>query len=134
VAGGPAGDLYVVVRVARHRLFGRSGDNLTLTVPVTFAELALGSTLTVPTLDKPVSLKVAPGTASGRKLRVKGKGVRRADGRAGDLIVTVEVAVPARLTEQARAALEAFAQAQPDDPRPDITAAVRAAETATAGA
>jgi molecular chaperone DnaJ len=134
VAGGSSGDLYVVVRVARHALFGRSGDNLTLTVPVSFAELALGSTLTVPTLDKPVSLKVAPGTASGRKLRVKGKGLRRADGRTGDLIVTVEVAVPARLTEQARAALDAYAQTQPDDPRPEITAAVRAAETATAGA
>jgi molecular chaperone DnaJ len=134
VAGGPPGDLYVVVRVAKHALFGRSGDNLTLTVPVTFAELALGTTVTVPTLDRPVSLKIAPGTGSGRKLRVKGKGVRRKDGRTGDLIVTVEVAVPSRLSEAARTALRAFADTQQDDPRPDVTAAVRAAETATAGA
>jgi len=126
VGGGGAGDLYVVVRVAAHPLFGRSGDNLTLTVPVAFTELALGSTLTVPTLDRPVSLKVAPGTASGRKLRVKGKGVRRKDGRTGDLIVTVEVAVPAKLTEAAREALRAFAGTQTADPRPEVTAAVEA--------
>ncbi len=131
VAGGAAGDLYVVVRVGRHPLFGRSGDNLTLTVPVTFAELALGTTLRVPTLGAPVSLKVAPGTASGRKLRVKGKGVRRKDGHTGDLIVTVEVAVPSKLSEAARTALQGFANAQTDDPRPDITAAVRAAEPTT---
>ena len=73
--GGPAGDLFVVVQVGRHELFGRSGDNLTLTVPVTFPELALGTTMTVPTLEQPVSLRVPPGTASGRKLRVKGPGV-----------------------------------------------------------
>lgn len=122
--GGPAGDLFVVVRVAADRLFGRSGDNLTLTVPATFSELALGTTITVPTLDAPVSLKIAPGTASGRKFRVKGKGVRRANGRVGDLIVTVEVAVPNRLSAAAREALEAFAQTQTADPRPHITAAV----------
>ena len=133
VAGGPSGDLYVVVHVAKHPLFGRSGDNLTLTVPVTFSELALGTRLTVPTLDRPVSLKVAPGTASGRKLRVKGKGVHHKDGRAGDLIVTVEVAVPARLSDAAREALQAFADTQQADPRPDISAAVRASEATKAG-
>ncbi len=127
IGGGPAGDLFVVVRVARHPMFGRSADNLTLTVPVTFPELVLGTTLTVPTLDRPVSLKVAPGTASGRKLRVKGKGVQRKDGHPGDLIVTVEVAVPGRLTDDARAALEQFAAAQPEDPREAITAAAKAA-------
>jgi molecular chaperone DnaJ len=130
IGGGPAGDLYVVVRVGRHALFARSGDNLTITVPVTFPELALGTTITVPTLDRPVSLRVAPGTASGRKLRVKGHGVARNDGRTGDLIVTVEVAVPARLSDDAKAALESYAAAQPEDPRVAITDAVRSADPA----
>lgn len=136
MGGGPPGDLYVVVKVAPDRLFGRSGDNVTLTVPATFTELTLGTTITVPTLQAPVSLKIAPGTASGRKLRVKGKGVRRANGHVGDLIVTVEVAVPGRLSAAARSALEAFAQTQTADPRPEITAAVgtpAAAATQAAG-
>ena len=72
--GGPAGDLFVVVHVAEHELFGRKGDDLTLTVPITFAEASLGTTLTVPTLDGTVSLKVPAGTASGRTLRVRGRG------------------------------------------------------------
>lgn len=122
--GGPAGDLYVVVHVARHPLFGRSGDHLTLTVPVTFPEAALGTTVTVPTLDGPVTVKVPPGTASGRTMRVRGKGVRRVDGSAGDLLVTLEVAVPAKLSREARQALEAFAAASPDDPRRHLTEAV----------
>lgn len=128
MGGGPAGDLFVVVGVDSHPLFGRSGDNLTLTVPVAFTELALGTTLTVPTLDKPVSVKVPAGTGSGRKLRVRGMGVHRAGGKKGDLIVTVEAAIPARLSGRARDALEAFAVTQTVDPRPDITAAVAASE------
>ncbi len=128
--GGPRGDLFVVVHVSSHELFGRSGDNLTLTVPVTFPELALGTTLTVPTLTGSVNLRVAPGTASGRKLRVKGAGVKRKD-VTGDLIVTVEVAVPQRLSAQATQALEAFAAAQSDDPRPAITKALKAAQASS---
>ncbi len=92
-SGGPAGDLYVTVHVEPHKLFGRSGDNLTLTVPITFAEATLGTTLRVPTLDGSVRVKIAPGTPSGRTLRVRGRGVHRR-GHAGDLLVTVEVAVP----------------------------------------
>ncbi|MDT4912566.1 MAG: molecular chaperone DnaJ [Pseudonocardiales bacterium] len=121
--GAPAGDLFVAVHVEPHKLFGRSGDDLTLTVPITFAEAALGSTLRVPTLDGSVALKIAPGTPSGRTLRVRGRGVQ-ARGRNGDLLVTVEVAVPAKLNGEARSALEQFAAAQPDDPRPEITAAL----------
>ena len=123
--GGPAGDLYVTVRVQPHPLFGRSGDDLTLTVPITFAEAALGTTLRVPTLDGSVALKIAPGTPSGRTLRVRGRGVADKN-RTGDLLVTVEVAVPQRLSGDAREALEKFAAAQPDDPRPHITAALDA--------
>ncbi|MDQ3465541.1 MAG: molecular chaperone DnaJ [Actinomycetota bacterium] len=118
--GAPAGDLFVVVHVRPHSLFGRSGDNLTLTVPVTYAEAALGTTLTVPTLDGAVTLKVPAGTASGRRFRVKGRGVR-AKQRTGDLLVTIEVAVPQNLSAEAKRALEAYAAAQTEDPRPRIT-------------
>jgi len=128
--GGPNGDLFVVVHVSPHELFGRSGDNLTLTVPVTFPELVLGTTLTVPTLTSSVRLRVAPGTSSGRKLRVKGAGVQRKD-VIGDLIVTVEVAVPQRISPEATQALEAFAAAEQTDPRPAITKALRAVQSAT---
>ncbi|HEX6596888.1 MAG TPA: molecular chaperone DnaJ, partial [Acidimicrobiales bacterium] len=93
--GGPHGDLYVVVTVASHPLFGRKGKDLTLTVPVTFAEAALGADITVPTLDEPVVLKIPPGTRSGRTFRVRGRGVANAK-TVGDLLVTVEVAVPTR--------------------------------------
>ena len=109
--GGPAGDLYVIARVGRHSVFGRKGRNLTLTVPVGFAEAALGTTLTVPTLEDPVTLRVAPGTPSGRTFRVKGRGVpggKKAS--TGDLLVTVEVDVPAELTDEQRAAVEELAK------------------------
>ena len=127
--GGPAGDLFVVVHVSAHELFGRSGDNLTLTVPLTFPELALGTTLTVPTLTGAVSLRVPAGTGSGRKFRVKGAGVQRKD-TTGDLIVTVDVAVPQRLSAEGKAAVEALAKAQTDDPREAITRALRSRDGA----
>ena len=122
--GGPAGDLFVVVHVAEHELLGRKGDDLTLTVPITFAEAALGATVTVPTLDGTVSLKVPPGTSSGRTLRVRGRGVP-GKGRSGDLLVTLEVAVPVRLTPAQRKVIETLAEEMDEDPRPQITAAVR---------
>lgn len=107
--GGPAGDLYVVVKVHSHPVFGRSGDNLTLKVPVAFDEAALGADIRVPTLlGSPVTVKVPPGTPNGRTFRVRGRGVTRKDGTKGDLLVTVEVQVPAVLDEKARAAVEAF--------------------------
>ena len=127
--GGPAGDLFVTVHVRPHALFGRKGDDLTLTVPITFSEAALGTTLRVPTLDGAVSLKVAPGTPSGRTLRVRGRGVP-AKKRTGDLLVTVEVAVPQKLNSEAAEALAKFAAAQDDDPRPQITAALSAGSSA----
>ncbi|MCU0266397.1 MAG: molecular chaperone DnaJ [Actinomycetia bacterium] len=117
--GGPNGDLYVVVHVTPHRLFGRSGDNLTLKVPVTFPEAALGASVRVPTLGgAPVTLKVPPGTANGRTFRIKGKGTPRRDGSRGDLLVTVEVAVPQSLDPSARDALAAYRAATTGhDPR-----------------
>jgi molecular chaperone DnaJ len=108
--GGPSGDLYVVVHTDRHKLFGRQGKNLTLTVPISFPEAALGATITVPTLEKSVVLKVPAGTRSGRTFRVKGHGVPASNG-AGDLLVTVEVAVPQKLSEAEREAIEALASA-----------------------
>ena len=113
--GGPSGDLYVVTRVRPHPVFGRSGDHLTMTLPVSISEAALGAEIAVPTLEAPVTLRIPPGTDSGRTFRVKGRGVRRAAGKAGDLLVTVEVAVPKRLSDAARAALEALAQEQAGD-------------------
>jgi molecular chaperone DnaJ len=123
--GGPAGDLYVLVKVRPDALLGRSGDDLTLTVPVTFAEAALGTDLRVPTLDSAVTLRVAPGTPSGRVLRVRGKGVVRRDGRAGDLLVTIEVEVPTELSVKAREALAEYAAAAPPAPRTRIDAVAR---------
>ncbi|WP_327284528.1 MULTISPECIES: molecular chaperone DnaJ [unclassified Streptomyces] len=117
--GGPAGDLYVVVHVDGHPVFGRKGDNLTVSVPVTIAEAALGADIKVPTLNgPPVTLKLPPGTPSGRTMRARGKGAVRKDGTRGDLLVTVEVAVPASLSDKAREALEMYRDAtESEDPR-----------------
>jgi molecular chaperone DnaJ len=109
--GAPAGDLYVIVHVTPHPVYKRSGDDLTITVPVTFPELVLGTTLKVPTLDGPVSVKVPPGTASGRTLRVRGRGVTRKNGTAGDLLVTLQVAVPQNVNGKAAEALRAYGEA-----------------------
>lgn len=110
--GGPAGDLYVNVRVSPHPVFGRKGDNLTVTVPVSFDEAALGAEIKVPTLGgAPVTVKIPPGTPNGRTFRVRGKGVVRKDGHRGDLLVTVEVHVPAVLDDKARSAVEAYREA-----------------------
>jgi len=114
--GGPAGDLFVNVKVAAHPLFGRRGDNLTLTVPVSFDEAALGAEIKVPTLTgAPVTLRIPAGTPNGRVFRVRGRGVARSGGSAagttGDLLVTVEVQVPAVLDEQARQAVQAYRDA-----------------------
>ncbi|MFF4891549.1 molecular chaperone DnaJ [Micromonospora chersina] len=123
--GGPAGDLFVHVKVRPDELFGRTGDDLTLTVPITFAEAVLGTDLRVPTLDGTVTLRVPPGTPSGRVLRARGKGVVRKDGRAGDLLVTLDVVVPATLSDEARAALETFAEQTPSAAREHLDARVR---------
>ncbi|GGR67707.1 chaperone protein DnaJ [Micromonospora fulviviridis] len=123
--GGPAGDLFVHVKVRPDELFGRTGDDLTLTVPITFAEAVLGTDLRVPTLDGTVTLRVPPGTPSGRVLRARGKGVVRKDGRAGDLLVTLDVVVPAKLSDEARTALETFAEQTPPAAREHLDARVR---------
>ena len=115
--GGPAGDLYVVVKVTPHRLFGRKADNLTLDVPVSFDEAALGADIKVPTLTGgPVTLKIPAGTPNGRTFRVRGKGARKSDGTTGDLLVTVEVQVPAVLDAATREAIESYRTATAGKP------------------
>jgi molecular chaperone DnaJ len=110
--GAPSGDLYVTVHVRPDKVFGRDGDDLTVTVPVSFTELALGTTLSVPTLDGKVGVRVPKGTADGRILRVRGRGVPKRSGGQGDLLVTVKVAVPPNLEGAAQEALEAYAAAE----------------------
>ncbi|MFI8963445.1 molecular chaperone DnaJ [Streptomyces sp. NPDC053493] len=127
--GGPHGDLYVVVHVDAHPVFGRKDDNLTVTVPVTFDEAALGGEIKVPTLGGPaVTLKLPAGTPNGRTMRARGKGAVRKDGTRGDLLVTVEVAVPTELDDKAREALETFRQATAgEDPRAELFQAAKGA-------
>jgi molecular chaperone DnaJ len=110
--GGPAGDLFVTVKVTPHRLFGRKDDNLTLDVPVSFDEAALGADVKIPTLGgAPVTLKVPAGTPNGRTFRVRGRGAKKKDGTNGDLLATVQVQVPATLNEVARKAVEDYRSA-----------------------
>jgi molecular chaperone DnaJ len=112
VNGGPAGDLYVTVKVTPHRLFGRRGDNLTVDVPISFDEAALGADIKIPTLGgAPVTVKVPAGTPSGRTFRVRGKGSRKKDGTRGDLLATVQVQVPGTLSPAAREAVQAYREA-----------------------
>jgi molecular chaperone DnaJ len=115
--GGPAGDLIVECRVTPHERFGRDGQHLTVRVPITFPEAALGADLDVPTLDgSTVTLRVRPGTQSGSRHRVKGKGIVTPK-HTGDLIVTVDVHVPSELNDEQRRAIEALADATTVSPR-----------------
>jgi molecular chaperone DnaJ len=122
--GGPPGDLYVVVHVRPHPLFVRTGNDLTVRVPVTFAEAALGADVKVPTLDGPVTVRIPPGTPSSKVLRVRGRGVATdgKNGSQGDLLVTVDVQVPVNLNSDQRAAIEALAGVLDEDPRAPLLA------------
>ena len=120
--GGPNGDLYILVHVDKHPVFGRDGNNVTVRLPVAFDEVALGANIKVPTPDgNTVTLKLPPGTSNGRTFRVKGKGAHPKGKTPGDLLVTVEVEVPAELSEQARVAAEALREARGShDPRAEV--------------
>src|SRR5436189_183597 len=116
--GAPPGDLYVVVHVAPHPIFARSGKwDLTVKVPVTFPDAALGTQVKVPTLDSPVTVKVPAGTQSGKTVRVRGRGIHRGSGDPGALLVTFDVVVPTELDEEARQAVVALADKLPANPR-----------------
>ncbi|MER0079572.1 molecular chaperone DnaJ [Corynebacterium sp. KPL2830] len=112
--GTPAGDLFVAVTVRPDKVFTRDGDDIHITVPVSFAELALGDTITVPTLDSPVRVKIPAGTPDGRTLRVRGRGIAKRAGKSGDLLVSVQVTVPSKLDAAASSALRTYAQAEKD--------------------
>ena len=115
-AGGHAGDLYVKVRVERHALFGRKGDNLTMDLPISYPEAALGANVEVPTLNGPVTLKVPAGTTTGKTFRVRGKGAPKKGGH-GDLLVTVTVDVPSKLSREEKQLLKQLQDAQKESPR-----------------
>ena len=119
-AAGP-GDLYVTVHVTPHPIFSRKDENIHLTLPVTFAEAALGADIKVPTLEgDEVTVRIAPGTPSGRTLRVKGRGVKKGS-TTGDLMITIDVRVPQRVEGAAKKAIEEFAKATKDfDPRAEL--------------
>ncbi|SJN45499.1 Chaperone protein DnaJ [Microbacterium esteraromaticum] len=125
--GGEPGDIVVQVKVRQHPVFTRDGLNLRLTVPVTFTEATLGATIEVPTLGgDPVKLRVAPGTPSGRVLRVKGRGIASSKG-TGDLLAELQVAVPSHLDDAAREALEKFHELEPkENPRAEMMSKARA--------
>jgi molecular chaperone DnaJ len=125
--GAPDGDLYLVVHVAKHPVFGRKAENLTVTVPVAFDEAALGAEIQVPTLDgAPVKIRIPAGTPSGRTLRARGKGAPTKDGGRGDLLVTIEVEVPKELDGDAKAAVEALRAARDGvDPRAKLFEAAK---------
>jgi molecular chaperone DnaJ len=115
--GSGRGSSARTVKVRPHRLFGRKDDNLTLDVPISFDEAALGAEVRIPTLSgQPVTLKIPAGTPNGRTFRVRGKGARRKDGTVGDLLATVEVQVPAVLDQHAREAIEAYRSATAGKP------------------
>jgi len=114
--GGPAGDLFVRVQVGAHRVFGRKGDDLTVELPVSYAEAALGANVQVPTLNGAVTLKVPGGTPSGKTFRVKGKGAPKKGG-TGDLLVTVRVDVPEKLSRDEKELLKQLRDNQKESPR-----------------
>jgi molecular chaperone DnaJ len=113
--GGPAGDLYVRVHVDEHPVFGRRGSDLTVRVPITFADAALGTIVEVPTLDGSVQVKIPPGTKSGKTFRVRGHGLAdpKRKGAKGDLLVTVEISVPEHLDSRQRKYLEEYSKVFP---------------------
>jgi molecular chaperone DnaJ len=129
--GGPAGDLYVVTRVAEHPLFERRGDDFLVEVPVSFVEAALGAEIEVP---KPeggtVKLRLPPGTQDGKRFKVRRAGAPRArgGGEPGDLVVQVEVVVPKKLSRREKEILEALAEEQGEDVREGLLRAAREAE------
>ena len=111
-----AGDLYVRVHVAKHPVFGRKGDDLTLDLPVTYPEAALGAQIKVPTLNGPVTLKVPAGTQTGKTFRIKGKGAPKRGGH-GDLLATVRVDVPDKLSREQKKLLEELRDTSKESPR-----------------
>lgn len=110
VAGGQTGDLYVVVGVDKHSIFGRTESDLTVDVPMSFSEAVLGTKVSVPTLEEPVTVKIPAGTESGKVFRVRGRGIPKPKGGRGDLLATVRVQVPKKISKEERALIEKLAE------------------------
>lgn len=124
--GGPAGDLYIIVKIADHPIFTRDADDIHITIPVTYAEAALGAKIDVPTIDGRAQLRIPPGTQSGQKLRMREKGVPSAtrDGVIGDQIVKIKVVTPQVRDERSKEILRELAKLNPEDPRQDLWAKI----------
>jgi molecular chaperone DnaJ len=121
-AGGPAGDLYVVIHVQEHQFFHREGDDLYCELPITFPTLALGGSVKVPTLDGREDLSIPAGTQPGSRFRIRGKGMPNVSGRGqGDLHVIARVAVPKKLTREQKQILEQLARTMPNQPEVETT-------------
>jgi molecular chaperone DnaJ len=120
--GGPAGDLYAIIRTGDHPIFHRDADDISLTVPVSATEAALGAKIEVPTIDGRALLKIPPGTQSGQKLRLREKGVPSAtrEGVRGDEIVEINVTVPMPRDERTKELLRELAKLNPEDPRAEL--------------
>jgi molecular chaperone DnaJ len=119
IMGGPAGDLYIIVRIGEHPIFKREGDDIYLTVPVTLSEAALGAKVEVPTIDGRALLRIPPGTQCGQKLRLREKGVPSAakEGQRGDEIVSIQTITPKVVDERSKEILRELAKLNPEDPR-----------------
>jgi DnaJ-class molecular chaperone len=120
--GGPAGDLYVLVSVGSHPLFKRIGDNIHCTVPISVTEAALGTKVEVPTIDGPATVRVPPGTQTGQRFRMRGKGAPSLlnPGMRGDQYVEVKIVVPRVADERSKEILRELAKLNPEDPRKDL--------------
>ncbi len=120
--GGPAGDLYIIVKVGDHPVFRREGDDIYLNVPVTFTEAALGAKIEVPTIDGRALLRIPPGTQSGQKLRLREKGVPSAvsEGKRGDEIVEIQTVTPKVSDEKSKEILRELAKLNAEDPREEL--------------
>ncbi len=118
--GGPPGDLYLRVKILPHRYYEQSGDDLYVKVPVTLPEAVFGAKVDVPTPRGIVSVRIPPGTSSGTKLRVRGHGVPRPDGTAGDLYVVVQIQLPPHIDEATKEAIRKLESAYPRDIRSDL--------------
>jgi molecular chaperone DnaJ len=119
-AGGGAGDLRITIEVAPHEFYRREGDDLLVEVPVAVHEAALGARVQVPTPEGPVRLRVPPGSQSGQRVRLRGRGLALRDGRRGDLVVTLRLVLPAALDERSRALLREFGELNPENVRKDL--------------
>ncbi len=118
--GGPTGDLILVIKVSEHPHFRRKGQNLELTLPVTLQEAALGAKVDVPTPTATVTLSIPPGSSSGRRLRLKGQGVKTTAGSAGDLIIELEIVLPKSIDQDSKKLIEQFAERNPMAVRKDL--------------